>query len=269
MPDITDPAEEFVLLCQNLASSSKETGAAFLSSQFDVEPWSFEFFQIIFCIVERAEQLKRLVTEIPECSHIAEHVKGSLANIAIAFQAQAMARPWTEHGFPHLGPSNTGIILGLSAHIRTKVSYPKLSPDELSEISVIASDLLNWLKDHQLNDHDFIRQAIIEGLQNFLFRLDRLQWLGWGYTLRSLRDVIGAYLALENCSSDSDPTTLMTAVNQKVFAAIKRIYSGIGATNEFVNRTDFMIKAYGAASMVLNVKSGGVIGLLTFAGSAH
>lgn len=189
MPSVTDPAEEFVLLCQNLASRSNDSGATFLASQFNVEPWSFEFFQIIFCIVERAEQLRRLVTDIPECSHISEHVKGSLANITMAFQAQAMGRSWAEHGFPHLGPSNTGIILGLSAHIRTKISYPKLDSDELLELKTIASELLNWLQEHQLNEHDFVRQAMVEGLQNFLFRLERLHWLGWGYALQSLRAV--------------------------------------------------------------------------------
>ena len=88
----------------------------------------------------------------------------------------------------HINPIKT-----LSYQIRQKVSYPKLDEDDRKELLAVVSELIEWLKEHQLKEQDFIRQAIVEGLEQFRFRLERFEWLGWGYTLGSLRDVVAAY----------------------------------------------------------------------------
>ncbi|HQS96969.1 MAG TPA: hypothetical protein PK823_10805 [Novosphingobium sp.] len=266
MQRVTDPAEEFAILCQSLAVDSAESGAIFLASVFEVEAWSFKFFQIIFCVVERAEYLRKLVNELPECSHIAELINDNLNGILTAFRASGMGRPWKDHGSPYLRPHNTGPIRILSASIRPKISYPSLTTEEICDVTLVVGDLIDWLLEHQMSENDFVRQALIDGLTQFKFRIDRLEWLGWGYALHSLKDVVSAYLALQKCIPEDNPTPLMKAFNQKVLSGIRNIYDGIGASKDMIERSDFVLKAYGASSIVLNFKDGGIAGLLTFAG---
>jgi len=125
---------------------------------------------------------------------------------------------------------------------------------------------LGFLRDHQLERQDFIRQALIEGLEQFIFRLERLRWLGWGYSLEALKDVIGAYFALERGFDTEGGDQIMDATLRKVAGALRSIYSKAGAAKDVVETSDFFLKAYGAAAIYLNTSSGGVSGLLTFGG---
>jgi hypothetical protein len=48
---------------------------------------------------------------------------------------------------------------------------------------------------------------------------------------------------------------------------LRAIYTAAGVAKDAVERADFILKAYGAASMAAHVKIGGIAGLLTFSGA--
>ena len=196
MANLTDPAHEFAALCRRLRPPTNTRGSDHLAELFKTDPHSDEFYQIISTIIDRANQLKVLVSKIDGTAHIASEINNNISNILRTFQVSHLAGQWGTHGSPHLQEDNVGPIMILSAAIRPHISYPALTDDERAEILQDVETLLVWLQEHQLNEQDFIREALIEGLRQFAFRLERTQWFGWGYTFQSIKEVIGAYLAL-------------------------------------------------------------------------
>lgn len=266
MPNITDPAAEFASLCQVLSQGSRESGATWMAENFETDAWSRDFYRILFAIVERAHFLKSVVYKIEEARHIADQANIHLDEILRAFNPQNLGGTWSNSGMQQLGPQHVGPIVMLSAVIRPHIQYPLLSTDEREEILELANELNAWLVDHQLNEQDFIRQALINGLDEFIFRLERLRWLGWGYSLEALKDVIGAYLALEKGFVDDNSMPMVDATLKKVAGGIRAIYEKAGVAKDVTETSGFMLKAYGTAAAFLNASTGGVQGLLTFGG---
>jgi hypothetical protein len=178
-----------------------------------------------------------------------------------AFNIDGLMNGWAAHGRVHLGAQNIQPIKMLSAMVRQKVSYPKLSNDELTELLGQIDDLTTWLEEHQTKEQDFIRQAILDGVRQFRFRLERIGWFGWGYTLESLRDVIGAYMALERGLPAQGVDPVAEAVLKKVGAFVKDFYEKTKFAKDVVDTGDFMLRAYGAVSLLAH--GGSVAGLLT------
>jgi hypothetical protein len=260
---ITDPAMELANLCDNLVHGQDVAGFTHLSQKFEVEPWSLDFYRIVFNVVERANYIKDLVKSIPDSSHIADDAIQHIDQLLIGFQPKSMNSSWNSFGVKYINPANIQPIKMLSPFIRGKVRYPELSPDEINEILGLVEQLIEWLEDKQLSDNDFIRESLIEGLKSFYFRLERLRWLGWGYTVSSLRDVISAYMALERGIDASDPQA--TAIVKKTGSFIKKAYEKLGVAKDIADRGDFLIKAYGMASISLDVQSE-IYKLLSFNG---
>lgn len=125
-------------------------------------------------------------------------------------------------------------------------SYPLLSDEEFQELHDVVSELIQWLEQHQLSDRDFIRECIIDGLRQFLFRLDRLKWLGWGYSVESLKDVVMAYFALER-GLDVQADPVCGAAIQKIGTALKKVYGFTGAAKEVAETSDWALAFLRAA----------------------
>ena len=132
-----------------------------------------------------------------------------------------------------------------SAFLRVHVSYPSLSEEERLEIADTVKTLIAWLKEHQLEENDFIRQSLIEGLESFLFRIQKLDWLGWGYALESLQSVIMAYVALERGGVDQNIQPNTAAVLKRVGSGLKKCFELIGVSKDVYEKADFALKAYG------------------------
>lgn len=266
MPDITDPAFEFAELCRSLRADTKMPGAELLAKKFKTEPWSREFYQILFAIVERGHYLDGLVEKIAGAEHIATMVQSDIRTILQAFNAKALGVSWSHANTNFLGEDRVRSISILSAVVRPHVSYPKLSEDECEQVIEQVDQLLIWLKEHQISEQDFIRQALIDGLSQFRTRLERVQWLGYGYAIEGLRDVIGAYFALERSFIDDQSMPVVEATLKKMSEGLKSIYNHIGVAKDAVEKADFLLKAYGAAALYTNANVGGIAGLLTFEG---
>ncbi|SFK71871.1 hypothetical protein [Caulobacter sp. UNC279MFTsu5.1] len=263
MASKTDPAIEFAELCTKLAASRTKTGTDHLADHFKVDAWSYEFYQILFCIIERANQIKMLVAGLPDAAHIAPDLTAHIDDLLNGFQPQSMMNRWDQHGATYVNAKNIQPIKMVSVLLRQHVSYPVLSEEEREDVLSQVADLTKWLEEIQVGEHDFIRQAIIDGLRQFSFRLSRIEWLGWGYSVASLKDVIGAYLALERGTPTDGSNPQAEAVLKRLGAALKSIYRSAGVTKDVVERGDFLLKAYGAASLFVHSHHG-IAGLLTF-----
>lgn len=265
MPTKTDPAAEFAALCEKLSNASRASGSDHLARHFQVEPWSYEFYQILFCVVERANQIKELVGNLPDASHIAPDLSAHIDDLLCGFQPGSMMNRWDQSGANYVHSRNIQPIKMMSALLRAHVSYPALTPDEREEVLGHVAELVSWLEEIQLSERDFIRQSIIDGLKQFSFRLERIEWLGWGYTVTSLKDVVGAYFALERGLPEDGSAPQAEAILKKVNAAVAWIYKKTGTAKDIVERGDFLLKVYGAASLYVNSHHG-ISGVLTFGG---
>lgn len=261
MTTLTDPAREYAELCEALAEESHAPGDAHLANKFGVKPWSSEFYQIVFCIIERANRLVELVDGLGLDEDFAEQALNHIAATRNAFGKEAITNTWYASGAKYLAPINVQPLKMLSPMIRAKVSYPRLSDAEADELQSAIEEFLGWLSDHQLSEQDFIRQALIDGLEQFHFRLSKVRWLGWGYTIQSLKDVIAAYKLLESSepSPQSNPDAQAALIKGAKFFG--RIFEVIGVTKEAAEKADFLLKAYGAISLIQHGTT--VTGLLT------
>lgn len=266
MTELTDPALEFATLCRTLRPAADTKGAEHLAAMFNTDPHSHEFYQIIYTILDRANYLRLLISDIPEARHVASEINGNISGIVRAFQVSGLAGQWKTYGTPFLQENNVGPIMGISPLVRLKVSYPSLSEEEWASILQDTKKLIGWLEGQQLVEQDFIRQALINGLQLFVFRIERIKWLGWGCALQSLKDVIAAYMALERGYVDDGSMPIVGAMLKKVGDGLRTIYAKAGVAKDAVDRADFILRAYGAASLVAHAKAGGVVPLLTFGG---
>ncbi|MNQ92765.1 hypothetical protein D3C85_1081990 [compost metagenome] len=260
---LTDPARELAELCAALQVETNKTGETFLAGRFAVDPWSREFFEIIFTITERCGTLQDIVRDLEIDDDFRDEMVGHVNAIMAAFSAQAMRAQWKDVGNKHLSPINVGPLKALSASVRQRVAYRKLDTAELAEILEETGNLLDWLREHQLEEQDFIRQAMIEGLERFQFRLERLAWLGWGYTLDSLREIIAAYMLLEREGIDPQDNPNAAAVLKKVGSVIQSVYERVATAKGVVETGDWLLKAYGAGSLVYQTGRPLIAGLLT------
>ena len=172
-----------------------------------------------------------------------------------------MSSPWTSIGFPSVAATNVQPLKGVVAQVRACVSYKRLTPAEIDEVRAEISTLREWLAEHQLVENDFIRQLLIEGADRFAFRLERLQWLGWGYTIDGLKSIVTAYMLLdrEDLSAAKDPAA--SAMLVKVGAAVVRVYEKMGAVKTGTETAAWVLGAFRYGSSF--VSGGAIAGLLT------
>lgn len=272
MATLTDPARELADLCARLSSfggaeHQQKQGATVLAAAFDVPEWSSEFYEVVFAISRRADDLVEIINALELDADTKSELVADVKNVQETFSRNGLNNQW-QHSLAHfLAPTYVKPIKTLSMQVRSHYAYPKLDEAELNELLRQVDELLTWLSDHQLKEQDFIRQAIIDGLEHFRFRLQRLGWVGWGYTLQSLRDVIGAYLALERGMPDTGREPAAEAVLKKTGALVKLVYTKVKFAKESVETGEFLLKAYGAFALASQGPQG-IKALLTHATAA-
>lgn len=235
----TNLAQEIAELCRALHHDSPVQGDVFIAGQFGVVPWSLDFYQIVTAILEKIDELERLIISLNLDSAIVNQARHHLTEIRSAFDRDAMAGPWQGNGAARLGPLHNGPLMMFSAALRD-FSYPVPSDEEREEIRSDAQQLLEWLDQHQLQDRDFVRQCLIDGVRTFLFRLDKVRWLGWGYAADSLRDVISAYLMIDRgMPVEADPMAL--AMLQKTMAGFRKAFEFVSGVREAGDNVQFLL----------------------------
>lgn len=259
---LTDPARELAELCQKLHNPGDATiGHTYLAAQFGVRGWSKDFYQIIFAILDRIELVKSIIIDLDLDTDVKSEALSHAEDLAGAFVSAPLQAYWNQGGSKNLAPVNVQPIKMLSSMVRQRMSYPKLSPEDVEELRVDVNTLLEWLREHQLSEQDFIRQALIEGLEQFMFRFDKLEWFGYGYAVASLRDIVSAYMALERSVTEPAAHPDAVAMMQKTAAVVRKIYNKVNVAKGVFEAGDFVLKAYGAASLAMTTYPG-IAGLL-------
>ena len=236
-----------------------------LASLFGVEIWSTEFYQVIFTISSRIDELIAITDILTlDDDHKEEMVQG-LKTIKMAFGPNGLQNTFQHSQHCYLSPATISPLSALSGLVRPIRLYPKLNENEKENLIGEIDILLDWLDKHQLSEQDFIRQALIEGLVNVRFRLQRIQWLGWGFTLRGLQEVITAYFALERGipqNSENPPAEATLKILNKF---LKNFLEKAGIAKNTIETIEFMLKAYGFIQLTLAGKIS-IAGLLTHGG---
>ena len=241
---------------------SNENGDEHLATNFRVRAWSSEFYQIISCIIDRCDNLIKIVNTLDMDDELKGDAIDHIQMVQAAFGRGAMMNNWStaSYGASLLSGSNIQPIKMLSPIVRMKVSYPKLGDEDIANLLADTAEFESWLLDHQIVEQDFIRQAMIDGVRQFRLRLQKIRWLGWGYTFASLREVIAAYKLLEsNIDPISNPDA--EAVLKKGASFFVKVFAKVGVAKETVEKADFLLKAYGAINLIEQGTS--ATGLLT------
>lgn len=262
MPNLSNLAEDVALVFEGLnGGNANQQGSTYLAERLGVADWSPEFFEIRSAIFQATKQLRGLI----EAKTIREPVKSRtlshIDTLELAFGHTAMINQWQSAGARHVRSEHTDPILALSSSLHD-YDYEKPTEEERVEFRADAEELLAWLREHQLEEHDFIRACLIDGVERFIFRLDHLNWTGWGYAVASLRDVIGAYLVLER---GIDPQTAPTgaAALLKVVAKLAKPFELIAKARDKKDDIAFVLEAYKATAPLVTPALGYVAGLLT------
>jgi hypothetical protein len=264
LPTKTDPARELSDLIRSLNLAPNERMDQGLAKLFGVKAWSSEFYQIIFTISARIDELVALIDDLDLDDDYKLETKQNLATIQQAFGLNGLQNAFNHSQQGFLAAAQVAPLVALSGLVRPIRSYPKLNDEERLELIGMVDELLGWLNKHQLSEHDFIRQALIDGLNHLRFRLERLQWLGWGYTLGGLREVILAYFALERGIPQDGSNTTGSAMIKLVGTFVKQFVEKAGFVKDTVETGEFMLKAYGFVTLMIQGQTT-IAGLLTHA----
>jgi hypothetical protein len=247
----TDPARELASTLEQLTNhpdpnASVDTAIAGLAR---VDGWSSEFFLVLFELIRRCEIVEVEIRRLPLDEDVKTDSVRSIHRMKTYLNQKQIVNQKIAQAKSSLGGQNITILKMLSSQVRENISYEHLIPEQRDELLADVRALIGWLHQQQDQDTDFIRQALIEGLQSFEFRLDRLSWFGAGYVIDGLKDVLHAYLALQGAIPEvSNGDELITAMLMKTKAfmgkAVKAFNFAKGASED----TGWVLQAYGAAS---------------------
>ena len=265
MPTKTDPARELSDLIKGLDFDGNQRFDQGLAKLFRVDAWSSQFYQIIFTITSRIDDLIEITDTLPLDDDHKTETKSGLVTIQQAFGPNGLQNAFSHSKQNYLSAAQVAPLSTLSGLVRPIRPYPKLDDNEHAELLAMVDELVGWLEEHQLSEQDFIRQAMLDGLHQLRFRLERIRWLGWGYTLQGLRDVIAAYLALERGFPQDGSNPPAQAMLKFAGDFVRGFFEKAGFAKETVELGDFMIKAYGTVQLMLAGKAT-VVGLLTYSG---
>lgn len=260
---LTDPAKELVDTLNLLIGAKGINFSQRLKQKANVEPWSKGFFLIVFELLNRMDFLIEEVMQLPFDDDLREDTLQSIFQIKNVFIAEHVLQTSCEQMSQTISGSNLTVLKMLSPQIRVRVSYPALTSEEVEAVIDDVKQLLVWLRDQQSEEYEFLRSAMIDGLQSFLFRVERLEWFGRGFTIEGLKEVLLAYIALEGAVSLArDGDELQKAILAKCASTLRRTLKIFDVVKESSDRTDWALKAYGAVSAVADGSST-ISGLLT------
>jgi len=248
----TDPARELAITMELIANSSVITHFdQRIASGAKVNAWSKEFFQILFQIVDRCDFVSSEIRKLKLDEDLRDQAVRSVEEMKSAFIRKDCLSKNTKEIAHKLSEANITILKFLSGQIRENVSYHLLTPEEKNILLDEVGELIEWLTSIQSDEADFIREALIEGLRSFKFRLERLDWFGWGYTVSSLRRVLEAYMALEGgLREGGDGQELIKAVLLKTRAFVQKVVKITEMTKSASETGAWALKVYGAVSAI-------------------
>lgn len=246
---LTDPAKELAETLNLLAAEPNVTISEKIARGANVKIWTPDFFRILFEITNRIDLVASKIRDLPMDEDLRQDALRSVSNIRSVFASSGILDQYNNEIKNTITGSNATVLKMLSMVIREQVSYPLLDSEARQAVLEECVTLQNWLTDLQSEDRDFIRQALIEGLDSFIFRLERLEWLGHGFVLDGLKEVIQAYLSVQGARVvDDSGAELQDAILAKTKASIFRVLKAFDLAKDTSERADWALRAYGAVA---------------------
>lgn len=91
MTELTDPALELAELCEILRGYPDNIiGEQVIAQHFETEVQSSEFFQIIFLVISRFEQLSKIVSALKIHQSIKDEAENHIRTIVRAFSREGL-----------------------------------------------------------------------------------------------------------------------------------------------------------------------------------
>lgn len=250
----TDPARELTELLQHLATRSNDKrGYIYLAEIFSVEPFEQDFFKIISVIMDRLDHLRLLVSKLELDEDIKVETFGHLDDVCRAFSFESFANSWVQYGYARVATVNVQPLRTLSGQIRQIETYPKLSDDEIQELKQEVLEFLSWLEAFQSSEPEFIRQGIIDGLNSLLFRLNFFGWVGYGYTVDGLKDVMLAYVMLERHVAGQPTQVDSGEVLNRLKNVMMKAVQAFEPVKVALDNFDVIVRIYGLISLSTDV----------------
>jgi hypothetical protein len=248
---MTDPARELADLCENLVNASYANGTRgdqVLAQHFAVNVWSTEFYQIIFWLNQRMDNLNTIVSSLEMDPDYQGEAITSIEAVRQAFSPNGLNNNWEHSLRNYICAQHVRPIKMLSSQVRKIQPYPKLSENEVAELTDLIDEFTSWLMDHQIENIDFIRQALIDGLIQFRFRLSKIGFLGWGYAIESLKEIVSAYMALERgLPPDAvNVAPVAEAMRVKASAFLKKSFDTAKVVKDVSDIRDLALTGYAA-----------------------
>lgn len=252
MATFTDPADELARTCDRIiGAASMGRGDQTVASVVGVAPWSKEYFQVVFCLVEQADRVYDILRQQGLSESFLGRASTHLNEIKRAFTPEVSLMSWDMSGATRdVLRQHVGSLAMLSPTVSRSSQYPLLHEIEIVALLEDIDQLLDWLRTHQLEEHDTLRAALVEGLEVYRVRLERIGWLGWSYSAEALRVTIGAYLAVERGHTSTDAAPITEAALIKLGEFFGKIWRYAGTVSDATDRVGNAIKLYGLVSAV-------------------
>lgn len=200
-----------------LETNGHSSGAVILAQEFETQAWSTDFYFLIGHILRRAENLKKHIAQLGLDDGRQDRAIGHVEAWQEGFKPDRLSDAWNNSTSTRAALSRCSQFEMLSDSVRRIAPLPKVSDDDRARLLTISTELLRELDALQGQESEFLRQVMIEGLEQLQYRLLRLRWLGWGYT----REAIDRLLMLYRELTITAPEVAQSGDMVAVFHALK------------------------------------------------
>jgi hypothetical protein len=228
MPDRTDLSQELHHLCAKLihVGNVNESTDAVLANVFNVEPWSSEFFEIVFIVTDKIELLiKILSSEYYEKKLNALSRPKYINNLNLIksmFDKNGIYSNWNSIIVNILTENTIDSVLAVSDSLNDSDKIFKLTHSEIFSLISMSDKIKSQLLKMENSKNKFFVDSIMVGLEKFLFRLDRIGYLGIVSTLESFSELLKQIIILENiCTNSSENLIFDRNVIEKISTTFK------------------------------------------------
>jgi len=257
-----DPAKELMELVSDFKVDTRIDGVRYLTDYFHLDASPTDFAQMIAAIHERFDLVSLLNANSGVPDQLKPVIEDRLSTMRQAFAPISLAGPWADQVDDKFRAEILLPVQMLSGYIAAEHGYNRPNPEELEQLDHDVKGLIEWLSAIQEEERDFIREALIEGLTRFRFRVRNFRWYGWPATFGSLREVAAAYMALERGKLPEAEPGQYEAMMMKTAGLLKSIFEKFKFAKDVQDVTDWVLKGYGAVHLAGGATTT-IAGLLT------
>jgi hypothetical protein len=190
MASVTDPARELAEIAAKFDVGSSLRADQVITSSTGFQAWSTQFHQLVASIHERADLVGRMLPRSGLDPDLVDDALRDITEFKRGFQPSAIGQASNHSGSTAAIMRMQGRPMQyLSIAVRQFESYPRYTQEEAIELVALIDEYLEHLSVHG-DSLAFVLSAIREGLAALRFRLANVTWVGSGYALQSLRDVM-------------------------------------------------------------------------------